>query len=76
VSDDQTREQRLRQLEIYLTEQHYPENIIKDGINELINPPPRNCVDSKILPFVTTHNPRHPNMTPVVQQLNHMGAVH
>ena len=38
---------------------------------ELINPPPRNC-DSKILPFVTTHNPKNPNMTPIVQQLNHI----
>ena len=80
MSDDQTRKQRLRQLEIYLTEQHYPKNIIIDGINkasmlnreELINPPPRNCADTKILPFVSTHNPLNPNMTPVVQQLNNI----
>jgi hypothetical protein len=32
VSDEQTRDQRLCQLEIYLTEQHYPTNIFKDGI--------------------------------------------
>ena len=79
VSDKQTRDQRLCELETYLTEQYYPKNIIKDGIKiarmlnreELINPPPRNC-DSKILPFVTTHNPKNPNMTPIVQQLNHI----
>jgi hypothetical protein len=79
VSDEQTRDQRLCELETYLTEQYYPKNIIKDGIKiarmlnreELINPPPRNC-DSKILPFVTTHNPKNPNMTPIVQQLNHI----
>jgi hypothetical protein len=77
VSDEQTREQRLCELEIYFTEQHYPRNIIKDGIEiakvlnreELINPTPS---DSKILPIVTTHNPQNPNMTPTIQQLNHI----
>ena len=78
VSEEETRNQRLDELKTFLHDQHYPTNLINDGIkkakeidrNELINPTPRNDNETKILPLVTTYNPRNLNITPVVRNLN------
>lgn len=78
VSDEETRNQRLNELKQFLTDQHYPINLINDGIikakeidrQDLINPILRNNKETKILPLVTTHNPRNPNIAPVVSNLN------
>lgn len=79
VSEETTREQRLQELKNYLQKQNYPTKLIEDGIKKarelnrenLINKPTTNCITSpRILPFVTTHNPRNSNVTPIVRQLN------
>ena len=78
VSDEETRNQRLNELKQFLTDQHYPINLINDGImkakgidrQDLINPILQNNKETKILPLVTTHNPRNPNIAPVVNHLN------
>lgn len=78
VSDEETRKQRRNELKQFLTDQHYPKNLINDGIikakeidrQDLINPILRNNKETKILPLVTTHNPRNPNIAPLVSNLN------
>ncbi|XP_062609924.1 uncharacterized protein LOC134271725 [Saccostrea cucullata] len=78
VSEEETRNQRLDELKIFLTDQHYPLSLINDGIRkakeldreELINPTPNDEENIKILPLVTTYNPKNPNITPIVQNLN------
>ena len=73
-----SKNQRLNELKTFLLDQLYPINLINDGIkkakeinrDELINPTPRNDQETKILPLVTTHNPRNLNITPVVRNLN------
>lgn len=78
VSDEETRHQRLNELKQFLSYQHYPINLINDGIRnakeidrqDLINPILRNNKETKILPLVTTHNPRNPIIAQVVSNLN------
>jgi hypothetical protein len=65
-------------MKTFLQEQHYPKNLIMDGINkateinrqELINPTPKTDEGTKILPLITTHNPKNLNITPAVRSLN------
>lgn len=76
--DEETRNQRLNKLNQFLTDQHYPINLINDRIRkakeidrqDLINPNLRNNKETKILPLATTHNPRNPSIAPVVSHLN------
>ena len=78
VSEEETKNQRLNELKTFLLDQLYPINLINDGIkkakeinrDELINPTPRNDQEAKILPLVTTYNPRNLNITPAVRNLN------
>ena len=81
VSEDLTREQRLEELKIYLRKQNYPTKLIDDGIKKAKDLNRKNIINqitidestnSRILPFVTTHNTRNPNVTPFVRQLNEL----
>ncbi|XP_062579660.1 uncharacterized protein LOC134241640 [Saccostrea cucullata] len=79
VSDENTRDIRLKELKLYLLKQGYPQNLIDNGIlkakgyerSELLS---TNTQENKtdIIPFVHTHNPRNHNLTSVVHQLNNV----
>ena len=67
VSDEETRNQRLDKLKMFLINQQYQYKLVEDGIKkaselereELINPKPRNeNLYIQVLPLVTTYNPR------------------
>lgn len=78
VNDDSVKIQRLQELKKYLKKQSYPDKIIDDAIEKtmkldrkkLLNPVQNNNKKSKILPLVTTHNPRNTNIAPIVHHLN------
>ena len=69
VSDNTIREIRLNELKTYLTQQSYPEGLIKCGINKAkqltfqeLRTPKIKETDTKAIPFVSTHDPRLPNV--------------
>lgn len=74
VNDESVKIQRLQELKKYLKKQSYPDKIIDDAIEKnmkldrkkLLNPVQNNNKKSKILPLVTTHNPRNTNIAPIV----------
>ena len=71
---DSLKEIKLKQLETLLLEQHYPERIIKAGINKALKIPQnelRNVTEQekkKILPFISTFNPNNPKALPIIKQ--------
>ncbi|OOY45291.1 hypothetical protein, partial [Solemya velum gill symbiont] len=74
VSDQETRDERLVELNIFLKSQNYPDGLIGNGIrrarqiprNELLAPKVKQTASEKI-PFVTTYIPCHPNMVEVAK---------
>ena len=71
---DSLKEIKLKELETILLEQHYPERVIKAGINKALKIPQnelRNVKEQekkKILPFISTFNPNHPKVLPIIKQ--------
>ena len=71
---DSLKEIKLKELETILLEQHYPERIIKAGINKALKIPQnelRNVKEQerkKILPFISTFNPNNPKALPIIKQ--------
>ena len=71
---DSLKEIKLKELETLLLEQHYPERIIKTGINKALKIPKnelRNVKEQekkKILPFISTFNPNNPKALPIIKQ--------
>ena len=71
---DSLKEIKLKELETLLLEQHYPERIIKAGINKALKIPQnelRNVKEQekkKILPFISTFNPNNPKALPGIKQ--------
>ena len=73
VRDHQTQEKRLSELQEQLLEQHYPLNVIQDGISRakrkgpITTPAHRGEHESNdVIAFVHTHNPRNQNMGPAI----------
>ena len=70
VEKDSLKEIKLKELETLLLEQHYPERIIKAGINKALKMPQnelRNVKEQgkkKILPFISIFNPNNPKALP------------
>ena len=64
----------MKEPEIILLEHHYPERIIKAGINKALKIPQnelRNVKEQekkKILPFMSTFNPDNPKAFPIIKQ--------
>ncbi|XP_061175938.1 uncharacterized protein LOC133184880 [Saccostrea echinata] len=79
VSDDNTRDIRLKELKSYLIKQGYPETLIDNGIlkakgytrSELLSTKSKEN-KTEIIPFVHTHNPRNHNLTSIIHQLNNI----
>ncbi|XP_061193752.1 uncharacterized protein LOC133201982 [Saccostrea echinata] len=79
VSDDNTRDIRLKELKSYLIKQEYPETLIDNGIlkakgytrSELLSTKSQEN-KTEIIPFVQTHNPRNYNLTSIFHQLNNI----
>ena len=72
VSDKNTQDLRLSELEDMLRARQYPKEFIKTGISkakalreELMSSKKKN--EEKIIPFVHTHNPNNPNMFKIIQ---------
>ena len=70
---DSSKEIKLKELETVLLEQHFPERIIKAGINKPSKIPQnklRNVKkqEEKILPFISTFNPNNPKTLPIIKQ--------
>ena len=71
---DSLKEIKLKELETMLLEQHYPERIIKAGINKALKIPQnelRNLKEQekkKIIPFISTFNPNNPKALPIIKQ--------
>lgn len=79
VSDQTTRDIRLRELKSYLQKQGYPEKLIENGIEKAKNYDRQQLLttstrekDDIIIPFVHTHNPRNRNINPIITQLNNL----
>ena len=78
ISDDDTLSHRLHELRTYLISQNYPSGLISYGFNkalnknrnELLNSPPR--TRNSILPFVTSFNPRNPNIFSYIKRFTHI----
>ena len=75
VIDNKLRHKRLEELKQFLLDRSYPRQVIDIGINkargmdikDLRSPKPKN--DTENLSFITTHNPNHPNLFKVVQNI-------
>ena len=74
VKDPEKREIRLNELNGYLKKQHYPDNLIDDGISKaklkgpIIQKEKRDKNNlNNIVPFVCTFNPRNKNIFPVIK---------
>ena len=71
---DSLKEIKLKELETILLEQHYPERIIKAGINKALKIPKNELRNvkgqekKKILPFISTFNPNNPKALPIIKQ--------
>ena len=71
---DSLKEIKLKELETVLLEQHYPERIIKAGVNKalkIIQSELRNVnkqEEKKILPFISAFNPNNPKALPIIKQ--------
>ena len=77
---DSLQEIKLKELETLLTEQQYPERIIKAGINKALKIPQNELrkkeekkkkkkqEKKKILPFISTFNPNNPKAFPIIKQ--------
>ena len=71
---DSLKEIKSKELETLLLEQHYPERIIKTGINralKILQSELRNVKKQekkKILPFISTFNPNNPKALPIIKQ--------
>ena len=74
AEEDSLKEIKLKELEILLLEQHYPERIIKAGVNKALKIPQselRNVKkqeEKKILPFISTFNPNNPKALPIIKK--------
>ena len=70
---DSLKETKLKELETLLLEQHYPQRIIKEGINkalEIRQNELRNVKEkekNKILPFILTFHPHNPKALPIIK---------
>ena len=73
VDEISVRDKRLKTLADFFTAQGYPEGLINSGIEKAKSIPITVLRSNKdkekenILPFVITHNPRNPNMVPMIQ---------
>ena len=71
---DSLKEIKLKELETLLLEQHYPERIIKAGIEKALKIPQNELrkvkeqEKKKILPFISTFNPNNTKALPSVKQ--------
>ena len=71
---DSLKEIKSKELETLLLEQHYPERIIKTGINralKILQSELRNVKKQqkkKILPFISTFNPNNPKAFAIIKQ--------
>ena len=74
VSNDNKRQQRLDELKEILKEQQYPQSIINTGIEKAKNltiqelRTVKTKTDENIIPFVSTFNPRNPEMHHIIIQ--------
>ena len=72
---DSLKEIKLKELETVLLKQHFPERIIKAGINKDLKIPQielRNVKkqeEKKILPFISTFNPNNPEALLISKQI-------
>ena len=79
AEEDSLKEIKLKELEILLLEQHYPERIIKAGVNKALKIPQselRNVKkqeEKKILPFISTFNPNNPEALPIIKKTLQIG---
>lgn len=77
VSEENIRKTRLAEPATFLQKQKYPKGIIKDGIEKSLKLDRKQLLETKqnenpkrILPLITTHNPRNTNIYPTVKNLN------
>ena len=69
VTDENIRNQRLEELNVFLSAQNYPEKLILSAIEEakkipqeILRTTRKNVKDPYLIPFVTTYNPKHVNI--------------
>lgn len=73
IDDDQKRDERLEEMKHFFIERGYPLPLIINGIDRAKSIPKESLRQAKpktpcnTLPFVFTHNPRNPNMTPIIK---------
>ena len=71
---DSLKEIKLKELGTLLLEQHYPERIIKAGINKALKIPQsqlrneKKQEEKKILSFISTFNANNPEALPIIKQ--------
>lgn len=68
ISEDDTLKKRFAELKILLKTQHYPDNLIENGIKEAMKIRQEDLRkvkirdDQKVLPFISTFNPNNPDI--------------
>ena len=74
VSDEKRKDRRLSELFQSLLKRNYPESLIKQGIASAKKIPRENLLnvnlksEEDILPYISTHNPRNPEVYSIINQ--------
>ena len=76
VHEEQTKFERLSKLQNTLTKKGYPRQLAANGVEEALKIPKKQLRkekqntqnEDKILTFVSTHNPRSPNMFKIIKE--------
>ena len=73
IDDTKLRDIRLEEMKGFFLRRNYPKKLIDDGIRKACAIPQtilrqvKPKLESEILPFVYTHNPKNPNMVPLIR---------
>ena len=73
ISEENVLINRMTELKSFLLKQNYPESLIDGGIAKAMNLDKntlrtiKNKTDDKVIPYVSTHNPKNPEIYKVIQ---------
>ena len=73
IDDIKLRDLRLEEMKKFFMSRNYPETLVRDSIKKATSIPQNILRQAKqkttgsILPYVHTHNPNNPNMTPLIK---------
>jgi hypothetical protein len=75
IDDNEIKNARLQEMKGFFLSNGYPRKVINDSIKKALSIPqhilrqPKDKSSTDIIPFVYTHNPRNPNLAPIVRSI-------